>query len=640
MMFKGPIQSIKGEEIKMASLKCPEIPILDSYVKNPGDNFWAKFPSKQIPEKAETRIKVEILEQYVKKTKKVFTCHQLLRANKCIKFLRYGAPSYQKKSLPSIWTKNSGSVEKNGPMMTDTIGAWIKKKIVSGPFTGPPMDNFRVNPLMAIIQHGKIRPILNVSEPAGRSFNDNIDKDKLEKVYMSSAKDFGHSLCKAGRSATFSKFDLSDAYKNLPAKPEDLRLQGFCWLERYFVEDRQIFGARSSVCNFDILGHTVLDIAVATSGINPELVHRRLDDVPVVGRADSRVCELFSETYKEICGNINLGLAPECPLREKAFLNQKEGKVLGITFHSEDLSWSLPQEKKERCLSKIKNAYESSELSLLDMQKLMGQLNDAGQLCPFIQLFKHPLNCDLAWLQNNEGKKTTLSGQSKKDLLVWSRMIHSADRLPIPLETSDPPLRFMQFSSDAAGVADKEENNGTGVGGVGLNEDGEIVHCFQEFWNDDMITTQKDSKGARYGSKTSTLEMVGLIIPFLSVPELLKDKHVLLTTDNISCVFGWENKAIKGDISASILVRTLAIVSVFLNCTVYVRHEKRKSSWESLLADRLTRKKTTVWQDRALLKSFKNQKVQKMFRDWLDNPSEDWSLVDRCMEIVIEKLSQ
>ena len=33
---------------------------------------------------------------------------------------------------------------------------------------------------------------------------------------MSSAKDFGYVLCKAGVSANFSKFDLSDAYKNVP----------------------------------------------------------------------------------------------------------------------------------------------------------------------------------------------------------------------------------------------------------------------------------------------------------------------------------------------------------------------------------------------------------------------------------------
>jgi hypothetical protein len=30
---------------------------------------------------------------------------------------------------------------------------------------------------------------------------------------------------------------------------KDLRLQGFSWLGKFFVETRQVFGAKTSVCN-------------------------------------------------------------------------------------------------------------------------------------------------------------------------------------------------------------------------------------------------------------------------------------------------------------------------------------------------------------------------------------------------------
>ena len=60
---------------------------------------------------------------------------------------------------------------------------WVKKGFASGPFDSPPLACFRVNPLIAIEQHGKIRPVLNVSEPAGRSFNDNVNKKGVEKVF-------------------------------------------------------------------------------------------------------------------------------------------------------------------------------------------------------------------------------------------------------------------------------------------------------------------------------------------------------------------------------------------------------------------------------------------------------------------------
>ena len=92
---------------------------------------------------------------------------------------------------------------------------------------------------MAIERNGKVRPVLNVSEPAGRSFNNNVDTNMIEKSYMSTTKEFGYALRKAGRKTVFSKFDVSDAYKNIPAKLEDLMLQGFCWLGRYFLEKKK-----------------------------------------------------------------------------------------------------------------------------------------------------------------------------------------------------------------------------------------------------------------------------------------------------------------------------------------------------------------------------------------------------------------
>ena len=134
--------------------------------------------------------------------------------------------------------------------------------------------------------------------------------------------------------------------------------------------------------------------------------------------------------------------------------------------------------------------------------------------------------------------------------------------------------------------------------------------------------------------------MVGLIIPFLIDPSMMKDRRILLLTDNIGCVFGWENRAVKGDRTASGLVRCLAVISVFLHCSIHVRHERRKSSWGSLLADRLTRKKTTVSQDSMLLKSFSFQKIPVFFREWIDDPKEDWGLADLCLYHVAASLSK
>ena len=104
------------------------------------------------------------------------------------------------------------------------------------------MAGFRANPLAVVGRNDKIRPILNMSSPKGRSFNHNVDKSKLEKLHMGTARQFSYALKRAGRNAKFSKFDLQDAYKLIPARKKDFRLQGFCWLGKAFAETQQGFG--------------------------------------------------------------------------------------------------------------------------------------------------------------------------------------------------------------------------------------------------------------------------------------------------------------------------------------------------------------------------------------------------------------
>jgi hypothetical protein len=93
----------------------------------------------------------------------------------------------------------------------------------------------------------KVRPVLNVSEPSGSSFNDNVDKKRVERVVMDTARSFSYKILRAGKSARLDKFDVKDAFKNVPAKTEELRLQGFMVENRYFVELRMIFGARTAL---------------------------------------------------------------------------------------------------------------------------------------------------------------------------------------------------------------------------------------------------------------------------------------------------------------------------------------------------------------------------------------------------------
>ena len=451
---KDDIQKWPCDPVVKKPLKNPEVQKLDDFSILAPDSFWETFPKNLGLTASVTNLDTDAFEDILKESAEVLTTAEIMRGEKSIKFLREGGPAYQKTPLPSCSVENAPSAVKLGDIVTDNIATWIKKDFVSGPYDCPPLDNFRVNSLMALDQNDKVRLVLNVSLPHKKSFNSNIAEEKMEKVKMSSARQFSYSVVKAGRNSRMSKFDLTDAYKNIPCKEEDLRLQGFFWLGKFFIEKRMIFGARTAVGNFDIFGNSLRSLALAKSSIPANLVHRQLDDVPSVAPAKTGWDTEFTENYGKICKRIKVGLAEDCPRSEKAFRNVTRGKVLGIFFDTVTLSWMMPDDKKQRALADIKMAVDGEKFDLLAMQKLMGRLNDVSLMCPYLNGFKRLLLDDLSTLQSMNGKAMVLSNQSRKDLQTWAGMLADKDVwMPIARQPQAPPVYRKEFSSDAAGLA-------------------------------------------------------------------------------------------------------------------------------------------------------------------------------------------
>ena len=55
----------------------------------------------------------------------------------------------------------------------------------------------------------------------------------------------------------------------------------------------------------------------------------------------------------------------------------------------------------------------------------------------------------------------------------------------------------------------------------------------------------KNRNGSYFGTKSGTLEAVGLILPFISYPGELVGKKIVLQVDNTSLIYGWENTIVK-----------------------------------------------------------------------------------------------
>ena len=624
-------------ELVVKKVKCPELPVLTDYSVPPSADFWKKFPSRPLPSVVKPRINVIALKGLVQNFEHLLTDSQKRRAGRVLENLTFGASSYQKIDLPACSVENANITKKYGKEISDTIAHWVKEGFACGPFDYPPLDKFRVNSILAVPQDGKVRPVLNVSLPENHSFNDAIDQNLMEKVHMTSAREFGFAIMKCGKNAVMSKFDQKDAYKNVPAKLNELRLQGFRWLGKFFIELSQIFGAKSAVPNYDQSGHTVTDLAVIASSTPEELVFRHLDDTPTVGPASKQYCQNFSREFVNICSELNLKLAPNCPNNEKAFCNETFGKVLGIWFDTEILCWSLPEQKRLETLQLVKLAIDNEFLPVLSVQKLLGKLNSSCLMCPLLSLFKRNLNVCLGFALRAQIDTVRISADAKSDLQTWAGFLLDENHwFPIPIQPCPPPITHKTLFSDAAGISNKLFDSG--VASVGLNEDLDTLLAARFVWSPNMLRSTHPENDSLLGENSVFLEFVGVILPFIMFPELFHNEHIVCLVDNTGCFNGWENKYVKNDVLTSILIRALALIASYLECIVHVEHLPRLSNRMARQVDRMSRDSTMTYHDKELLSRFESTKLPLFMVRWLNNPTADWNLSIMLLNYVRNKV--
>ncbi len=80
-----------------------------------------------------------------------------------------------------------------------------------------------------------------------------------------------------------TKIDWSDAYKHVAVRKEDVPLQYFGWLGKYFAETSLVFGAASSPGIYDRAAKLVLRRVLRLSGFPERMVCQHLDDVCAAG---------------------------------------------------------------------------------------------------------------------------------------------------------------------------------------------------------------------------------------------------------------------------------------------------------------------------------------------------------------------
>ena len=110
---------------------------------------------------------------------------------------------------------------------------------MAGPFSPGFIVDAKVNSLISVKKpDGSRRQVGNLSAPIGSSFNDGISESSLEKwkVFQTTSKEFLGMLARAGPGAVMACCDMVAAYKALPVKPSQRKLQVFKFLGKDFLD--------------------------------------------------------------------------------------------------------------------------------------------------------------------------------------------------------------------------------------------------------------------------------------------------------------------------------------------------------------------------------------------------------------------
>ena len=157
----------------------------------------------------------------------------------------------------------------------------------------------------------------------GTSFNDGILPRTLQiwKVKQTTSKKFAEMVARAGQNCLMSCSDMVSAYKNLPVKLDQRKLQVFRFCGKDFVDLKLVFGDKSACMLYDRFHHSIVVFFVIPEVHIPmSWVGRTVDDITTVSpeRASS-ISRQFVKKYRQVLAHLNIGAAPTDPTFKKAF---------------------------------------------------------------------------------------------------------------------------------------------------------------------------------------------------------------------------------------------------------------------------------------------------------------------------------
>lgn len=328
--------------------------------------------------------------------------------NDVVQFLKFGWPiNYTSNEMPHASNKNHNSAITYAKHVDHFLKTELGYGAIAGPFTVNPLSRELItSPLQTVPKRGsdKRRVVMDLSFPPENSVNDGIPSDSYLdnafKLYLPGIDRLREFIINKGQGCFVFKKDLQRAYRQLPVDPKDYKYLGFQWDGQLYFDLRCPFGLRSSALICQRTTKAVIYI-FTQEGYTADVY---LDDF--YGAETTQKAVQAFERLTQLFIELGLQSSPE-----KDSYPSTNMVCLGIMVNTDDMTFSVPQERVLELRNELSKWLEKSFYSRRQLQSLLGKL-------VFVSACVRPGRVFMSRLLNCLRDMKTTSGKVNDDMIT------------------------------------------------------------------------------------------------------------------------------------------------------------------------------------------------------------------------------
>ena len=433
--------------------------------------------------------------------------------------------------------KNLSSAYENPEVVNKYLNSEIDSSRIIGPFDRPPFSNFQINPLGVVPkkESGKFRIINDLSNPAGDSINDKIDRVFTEVQYAS-VLDAVDLVSRNGPGCYLAKSDIQKAFRLLPVRPDQRNLLGMVWEGSFYFDCCLPMGASSSCQLFERFSSAV-EFMANKRGVR--YINHYLDDF-LLANTSKESCQADLDCFKQLCSDLHVPLAIDKTVGPSQIL-----VYLGFEFNTVNTTVSLPQEKLSKAQSLISQVLSCKRPQVSQLMSLLGLLSFSCSVIRPGKVFLRRLYALIAGKPQHYSVRLTL--EHRLDLNMWLEFLegyNGIDFFEDVLAHRGLPLNIYTDASQSLGFGALFRNSWFSIPWP------------SGWWSEQNITL---------------LEFIPVVLAIEAWGSILSNRAVIVNIDNNSLVSVINSQTSKEPL-VLLLLRRLVLTSLKLNIQLISLH--------------------------------------------------------------------